>query len=234
MEDKLKKIGKCIGSVSIAASGISFAKDQFRQKKDTNGHIPAGPYEKYIKAAADAGLSAAALMVLSPLMVATAAAIKLSSEGPVFFKQERLGVNQEVFQIYKFRTMVMNAEHIGDGIRVNSKDDPRITAVGKILRDTSLDELPQLINIVKGEMAVIGPRPPVVYHPYPRGEYDERRKHRFDVKPGLTGLAQAEIRNQAPWDDRIEYDLKYVDNITLKGDIKIILDTVKTVLRLDR
>ena len=230
MEQTLKKMVKCIGAVSAVSAGISFVRDQISQKTNENGHKPAGVYEEYLKVPLDAAISSAALMVLSPVMIATSAAIKATSDGPVFFKQERVGKDQKVFYIYKFRTMIQNAEHIGDGIKVKSEDDPRITPVGKILRKTSLDELPQFINILKGEMSIIGPRPPVTYKPYNVGEYDERRKHRFDVKPGITGLAQAKIRNMGTWDERIEYDLEYVEDITLKNEFKIIWDTVKIVM----
>lgn len=230
MEDKLKKTAKIIGAISATTAGISFIKDQIEQKNNPNGHVPAGVYEKYFKTPIDAALSTSALIVLSPLMGAISIGIKATSEGPVLFKQKRVGKNQEIFEIYKFRTMIPNAENIGDGIKVKSEDDPRITKIGKILRKTSLDELPQLLNIIKGDMSIIGPRPPVTYKPYNVGEYDERRKHRFDVKPGITGLAQAKIRNVGTWDERIEYDLEYIEDITLRNEIKILLETIKTVL----
>ncbi len=129
--------------------------------------------------------------------------------------------------------MVVNAEHIGDGLKVKENDDPRITKAGKILRKTSLDELPQLFNILKGDMSIIGPRPPVTYHPYNVGEYDEIKKHRFDVRPGLSGLAQVKVRNSATWDERIEYDLSYIKNITLRNDLKILLKTIIGVIKRD-
>lgn len=191
-------------------------------------------YKDRIKEPIDASISTMFLLLLSPLFAVISILIKLTSKGPIFFKQERLGKGEEVFKIYKFRTMVDNAENMGDGIKIKTKKDNRITPVGRVLRETSLDELPQLINVVKGDMALVGPRPPVTYHPYKKGEYGKRKAHRFDVKPGITGLAQVEIRNQRPWDDRIEYDLKYVDRISFKEDIKILVKTIKVILRLDR
>lgn len=230
--EKIKKIMKTAvlltGAASAFAAGAAYSRSQRRWIEDE--HEPNGPYEKYVKEPLDAALATTALITLSPLMAFSGAAIKLSSEGPIFFKQDRIGKDQKIFEIYKYRTMVQNAEKMDGGVKVSGEDDPRITGIGKILRKYSLDELPQLINIIKGDMAIIGPRPPVTYHPYKIGEYDDEKKHRFDVLPGLTGLAQAEIRNMAPWDERIKYDLKYVDRISFLGDVKIIVDTVKTVV----
>lgn len=192
-----------------------------------------GFYEACIKRPLDFVCALGGIIVLSPVMLAVSIAIKLTSEGPIFFKQERVGKNQKIFEIIKFRTMVVNAEHIGDGLTVKEDSDPRITKIGKILRRTSLDEIPQLINVLKGDMSLIGPRPPVTYHPYKVGEYDNIKKQRFDVRPGITGLAQAKIRNGGSWDERISYDLKYVKNITFKNDIKILKETVSMVLRKD-
>ena len=201
---------------------------------DSSDAIKPNFYTKYVKTTIDFILALIALIILSPLMIVIAIIIKVTSEGPVLFKQERLGLHQKVFKVYKFRSMCLNAEHIGDGIRARDADDPRITPVGKFIRKTSIDELPQLINILKGEMAIVGPRPPVTYHPYPRGEYDEVKKHRFDVKPGLTGLAQAKIRNQGTWDERIVYDVQYVQDVSFLGDCKIIYETIFTVAKLDK
>lgn len=190
-----------------------------------------GIYERIVKKVLSKLISGVSLLLISPLFLLIALAIKIDSKGPVFFKQERVGFDQNVFTIYKFRTMVVNAENIGDGLSIKSEGDSRITRVGKFLRKTSLDELPQLINIIRGDMSFIGPRPPVTYHPYKVGYYDEHKKHRFDVKPGITGLAQAKIRNSGTWDERIEYDLEYVDHISFINDIKVILDTIKIVLK---
>ena len=188
-------------------------------------------YEKYLKRMLDFILSLLALIVLMPVMIVIGIIVKLDSKGTVFFKQERLGKNGKIFKIIKFRTMVMNAEHIGDGLKVKSEQDNRITRIGKILRKTSLDELPQLINVVKGEMSLIGPRPPVTYHPHKYEEYSEEQKQRFLVRPGLTGLAQVKVRNSATWDERIEIDREYLKDITFKNDFKIILKTVISIFK---
>lgn len=171
-------------------------------------------------------------IILIPIFLIISILIKLTSKGPIFFKQERIGRNGKNFNMYKFRTMIVNAENIGDGIRVRSKNDPRITKIGKILRRTSLDELPQLINVIKGDMSLVGPRPPVTYHPYNGyNNYPENAKKRFIVRPGLTGLSQIKYRNGVSWDKRIEIDVKYTENISFLQDIKIILATIKIVFK---
>lgn len=187
-------------------------------------------YAKYIKRFLDLILSLLALIILMPVLIIVAIAIKIDSKGPVFFLQERLGKNGKVFKIIKFRTMVVNAEKIGDGLKVKSEKDNRITRVGKVLRKTSLDELPQLINVVKGEMALIGPRPPVTYHPHKYEEYPEEQKRRFLVRPGITGLAQVRVRNSATWDERIKIDLEYIEKITFIGDFQIFINTIISIL----
>lgn len=171
-------------------------------------------------------------IILIPIFLIISILIKLTSKGPIFFKQERIGRNGKIFNMYKFRTMIVNAENIGDGIRVRSMNDPRITKIGKILRRTSLDELPQLINVIKGDMSLVGPRPPVTYHPYNGyNNYPENAKKRFIVRPGLTGLSQIKYRNGVSWDKRIEIDVKYTENISFLEDIKIILATIKIVFK---
>ena len=147
--------------------------------------------------------------------------IKLDSKGPVFFKQERVGKNGELFTIYKFRTMVENAENMGTGYRVKH-EDPRITKTGNFLRKTSLDELPQLINIVKGEMSIVGPRPTLKYQ---AEEYNDYQWQRLKVKPGVTGLAQINGRQSLTWKEKIDYDVQYVNNRSFLLDLKIIFKT---------
>lgn len=164
-----------------------------------------------------------------PLFFIIAVLIKLDSKGPVFFLQERLGKNGEVFKIYKFRTMVENAEDKGSGLSVK-KNDLRITRAGNILRKTSIDELPQLFNVLKGEMSLVGPRPPVPYFPYKYSDYSDKQKLRFNVKPGITGYAQVNGRNKLSWDERIEYDVKYVINYNFLFDIKILFMTFKNII----
>lgn len=156
--------------------------------------------------------------------------IKVDSKGTIFYKQERLGYKGKVFEIYKFRTMVENAENIGSGIKT-FQDDPRITTIGKLLRKTSLDEIPQLINVLKGDMSIIGPRPPVPYHPKKYEEYSMEQAKRFTVRPGITGYAQIKGRNNISWDERIVYDVEYVNNLSFLLDIKIFILTFVKVFK---
>jgi lipopolysaccharide/colanic/teichoic acid biosynthesis glycosyltransferase len=176
----------------------------------------------------DCTLSFMAMIILLPIFLTIAVLIKLDSKGPIFFKQDRLGKHGKIFKIYKFRTMCNDAENKGTGLFTHNMD-PRITRVGKLLRKTSLDELPQVINILKGEMSIIGPRPPVPYFPRRYEEYDNNQKLRFTVLPGLTGLAQVLVRTTATWDERIEIDLLYVKNLSMTQDIEIFIKTVISV-----
>lgn len=187
-------------------------------------------FNQILKNVFDYMVAGISLILLLPIFVIIGILIKIDSKGPIFFKQERLGRNGEVFKIYKFRTMVNDAEKKGAGIFI-SEGDSRITKIGNILRKTSLDELPQFINIIKGEMSFVGPRPPVIYHPYKIEDYSIYKKRRFEVKPGITGLAQVTGRNSLTWDERIEYDIKYVDMINFILDIKILFATIFKVLR---
>lgn len=185
-----------------------------------------------IKRFTDIFVSVIVLIVLSPVFLIIAILIKMTSKGPVFFRQERLGKRGKIFKILKFRTMVVNAEHLGEGLRISSERDPRITAIGRILRATSLDELPNLVNTFLGDMSLVGPRPPVTYHPYPGyGNYPEWAKKRFEMRPGITGLAQVMVRNSASWDDRIKIDNQYIQNFSIGLDIKVLFLTVKKVLK---
>lgn len=187
-------------------------------------------YRKFIKRLLDLILSLVAFIILIPLMIIICITIKIDSKGSVLFLQERLGKNGKIFKIIKFRTMVVNAELMGDGIRIETDNDSRITRVGKILRKTSLDELPQLINVIKGQMSIIGPRPPLTYHPHNYNEYSEKQRKRFLVRPGITGLAQVRYRNSVDWDTRIEVDVEYVEHITFFNDIEILYKTVINTL----
>ena len=189
-------------------------------------------FQLFIKRFLDVLLSLLALVFLLPLFLIIAILIKLTSKGPVFFCQERIGLQGRVFKIIKFRTMIVNAEHIGDGIRVRSENDSRITKVGRFLRSSSLDELPQLLNIIAGSMSICGPRPPVTYVPYQGYEnYPSEAKKRFEMRPGITGLAQATVRNSATWNERIDIDVQYVENFSLWLDIKVIALTIKRVIK---
>lgn len=178
---------------------------------------------KYIKRAFDVIVSVIILLVAALPMLLVALLIKIDSEGPVLFKQKRLGLNHKVFYIYKFRSMIVDAEKSG----VYSDDkDKRLTRIGKILRKTSIDELPQLVNILKGEMSFIGPRPPLTYHPWPIEEYTEEQKRMFDVRPGITGWAQVNGRKSVEWNRRIELNVWYVDNMSALLDTKIFFMTI--------
>ncbi|HEX3047783.1 MAG TPA: sugar transferase [Bacillota bacterium] len=177
-----------------------------------------------IKRIFDIGFSLFLLLLMSPVFLVVGIIIKLDSKGPILFKQDRLGRNGQVFKINKYRTMIVNAEKTGTGV-FTSEQDPRITKVGRFLRKTSLDELPQILNILKGEMSFIGPRPPVPYHPYVFAGYSERQKVRFSVLPGVTGLAQVKGRNSLSWDERIEFDIQYVNQFSLLLDLKILFLT---------
>lgn len=185
---------------------------------------------KYFKRFCDVFVSLIGLIVLSPLMLITALLIKIDSKGPVIFKQERLGENGKVFQIYKFRSMCVGAEQTGTG-QYSFAGDPRVTKIGKIIRATSIDELPQLINIIKGEMSVVGFRPPLTYHPWPVEEYTPEQFRMFSVKPGITGWAQVNGRKEVEWHERIRLNVWYVDHISLWLDIKIMFMTVINVLK---
>lgn len=169
------------------------------------------------------------IIILSPILLVISLAIKLDSKGEIVFKQRRLGRYGKQFWIYKFRTMCVGAENMGDG-QYCKQGDSRVTRVGKILRKTSLDELMQLLNILKGDMSFIGPRPPLTYHPWSIDEYTPEQMKRFDVRPGITGLAQISGRKHLEWPKRIEYDVKYVENISLWLDIKICFITAFKVL----
>lgn len=171
-------------------------------------------------------------IIISPVLIIIALLIKLTSKGPVFFKQERLGKDGKTFKILKFRTMVVNAEKIGDGLSVKSENDNRITKIGKILRATSLDELPQLFNVILGQMSLVGPRPPVTYFPYDGYDnYPEWAKKRFTMKPGVTGLTQVTVRNSVSWDERIEVDNKYIESFNVWFDIKILFRTLGRIFK---
>lgn len=171
------------------------------------------------------------LIILSPILIIIAILIKATSKGPVFFKQERLGKKGKVFKIIKFRTMVVNAEKIGSGIFLKSENDNRITKIGKFLRATSLDELPQLINVLLGQMSLVGPRPPVPYHPYKYEDYNEFQRKRFLMKPGMTGLAQVKVRNSVSWDERIRYDVEYIEKFNILFDFSILFKTFLKVVK---
>lgn len=184
-----------------------------------------------IKRIFDLLVSLILLFILSPFFLIIAVAIKCTSNGPAFFLQERIGYQGKIFKIIKFRTMVVNAEHIGDGVCIYDKSDPRVTKIGRFLRSTSLDELPQLINVVKGDMSIVGPRPPVTYNPYDGYEnYPEWAKKRFIMRPGITGLVQVKLRD-SNWNEKMKIDMEYINKFSIFLDVEILFKTVLTVLQ---
>src|SRR3954465_9643497 len=171
--------------------------------------------------AADVAIAGAALVLSSPLLAASAVAVKLEDGGPVLYRQGRVGKDGEDFELLKLRTMVVGAEKIGAGYAVN-EGDPRITRVGRVLRRLSLDEVPQLWNVVRGDMSLVGPRPTLAYQVE---KYTPRQRRRLDVKPGITGWAQVHGRARLPWDERIELDVWYVEHRSPWIDLKILART---------
>lgn len=191
-------------------------------------------HSKYIvcKRVMDIMVSGIGLIVASPILLLTAVLIKIDSPGPVLFLQERLGKDGQVFKIAKFRSMRVGAEHTGSGV-YSGKNDDRVTKIGRFIRATSIDELPQLYNILKGEMSLIGPRPPLTYHPWTIDKYTEEQRHMFDVRPGITGWAQVHGRKDVEWHRRIELNVWYVRHISFWLDVKIFFMTIIKVLRND-
>ena len=178
---------------------------------------------KVFKRLFDVFVSFVGLLIAFLPMLIVSLLIKIDSRGPILFKQKRLGKNAKEFYIYKFRSMIVDAEKLG----VYSDDkDKRLTRVGKILRKTSIDEIPQLWNILKGDMSFIGPRPPLTYHPWPIDEYTDEQKRMFAVRPGITGWAQVNGRKSVEWNHRIELNVWYVDNLSFKLDFKIFFLTI--------
>ena len=173
----------------------------------------------------DLFLSFVILLLLWPLMLIVALAVRLESKGPAVFKQTRLGKNGKEFTLYKFRSMVQNAEHTGSGV-YSEKGDARVTKVGRFIRATSIDELPQVFNIIKGDMSFIGPRPPLTYHPWPFSDYTDEQKRMFEIRPGITGWAQVNGRKLVEWNKRIELSVWYVDHCSFLLDCKIFFMTV--------
>ena len=186
-------------------------------------------YIRFFKRFFDIIASLAILVILSPVLLIAALAIKLDSKGPVIFKQQRIGLNGRVFHIYKFRSMCVGAEQTGTGV-YSGKGDARVTRVGRFLRASSIDELPQAFNILIGDMSFIGPRPPLTYHPWPYDEYTDEQKRMFAVRPGITGWAQIHGRKGVEWNHRIEMNIWYVEHVSFWLDIKIFFGTFFKVL----
>ena len=183
-------------------------------------------YKRFVKRCLDFLLSLAALIILSPVLLLVAILVRCKLGSPILFKQERPGLHEKIFCMYKFRTMTDAKDADGNLL----PDEVRLTKFGKLLRSTSLDELPELFNILKGDMAIVGPRPLLVQY-LPR--YNERQHHRHDVRPGFTGLAQVNGRNSISWQEKFEWDVRYVENVSFFMDLRIIAKTVKVVLKRD-
>ena len=181
-------------------------------------------YAKYVKRILDFTLSLLALIILSPIMLILYILVRIKLGNPVIFKQMRPGKDEKIFKLYKFRTMTDEKDEQGNLL----PDEIRLTKFGKFLRSTSLDELPELINIIKGDMAIVGPRPLLVQY---LEFYNEEQKHRHDVRPGLTGLAQVSGRNSLTWEEKFKQDIEYINNLTFKNDVKIIFMTIGKVFK---
>lgn len=186
-------------------------------------------YKRWIKRILDILLALLGLILLWLPMLVVALLVRLDSPGPALFRQVRLGLGGKEYEMYKFRSMCVNAEHTGSGV-YSGKGDSRVTRMGRILRATSIDELPQLINILKGDMSFIGPRPPLTYHPWPLEDYTPEQRRMFEVRPGITGWAQINGRKAVEWNRRIEMNVWYVDHVSFMLDMKILFSTVGKVI----
>lgn len=190
-------------------------------------------FNKFLKRTFDIAACSAALIILTPLWIILAVAVKLDSEGPVLFGQERRTKDGRLFKMYKFRSMVVNAESMGAGL-FNYENDPRVTKVGRFLRNSSLDELPQLYNVIKGDISLVGPRPCVSYELGDFETLNSKYKKRFEVRGGITGLAQIKGRNENSWSEKVTYDNIYIEQFKKEGvwlDIKIIAGTIAKVFK---
>ena len=187
-------------------------------------------YSRFLKRLFDIALACFGIAVFGIPMLIIAIIIKIDSKGPALFKQQRIGKNGKVFNIYKFRSMCVGAEKTGSGV-YSGKGDDRVTRVGRILRATSADELPQFFNVLFGHMSFVGPRPPLTYHPWKIEEYTNEQFRMFEVRPGITGWAQVNGRKGVEWHKRIELNVWYVDNLSLLLDIKILFMTVAKVFK---
>ena len=182
-----------------------------------------------MKRALDVIFAVVLLLLASPLLLLVAVAVKSDSPGPVIFKQARLGLEEREFDLYKFRSMRVGAEGTGSGV-YSGVGDERVSRVGRFIRATSIDELPQLVNIIRGDMSFVGPRPPLTYHPWPVELYSDEQRRMFLVRPGITGWAQVNGRKCVEWNERIDLNVWYVDNVSFALDVKIVARTILKVL----
>lgn len=219
----IERIIQIITAISALAGIAAFIAERFEKG---NGHRSYGVYEKYIKRPLDASIATGALMVFSPVLLTTALIVRVKLGSPVLFKQERPGKDEKIFKLLKFRSMTDKRDENGQLL----PDELRLTEFSKTLRATSLDELISLVNVVKGDLAIVGPRPLLTRY-LPR--YNEWQHRRHEVRPGVTGLAQVNGRNLLSWEDKFRLDVEYLDHVTFRGDAKIILKTVTTVLKRD-
>ena len=216
------KLCKVIMAVSIFAAGVAFVLEIPVAQKTKNKKYK-GVYEKFVKRPMDCFLATLCLLIFSPLMLILAILVRIFLGSPVLFEQDRPGKDGKLFKLYKFRTMTDKRDENGQLLT----DEKRLTTFGKMLRASSLDELPELLNIIKGEMSLIGPRPLLVqYLPL----YNQEQARRHEVRPGLTGLAQVRGRNALSWEEKFRLDTQYVNHITFWGDVEILFNTVRIVL----
>ena len=225
---KILSLVAAIVAIAACAGALAFISERKAEKKPAernHAHKPYGLYEQYLKRPLDCFLSVGALIALSPVLLLLTVVGAAEMRGNPFFTQDRPGKDGKIFKLIKFRTMNNKKDKDGNLL----PDDDRLTAYGRFLRRTSLDELPELFNIVKGYMAVVGPRPLLTqYLPY----YTKEERQRHDVRPGLTGLAQINGRNAiGSWEERFHYDIEYVNHISLYGDLKIIYNTFYKVIK---
>lgn len=221
----MKKIFIFLTLLFSGCFGLGFIVSKLEKKKDwVEGHKPYGVYEKHIKRPLDFAVVVFTFILFWPILLVIAIVVRINMGSPVVFSQERPGLGGEVFTVKKFRTMTDERDSDGELL----PDNQRLTQFGKLLRTSSGDEFLEAFNVLSGEMSLIGPRPLLVrYLPY----YTEKEKHRHDVRPGLTGLAQVNGRNLVKWDQRLEYDVQYVNKITFWGDMKIFLKTIEKVFK---
>lgn len=223
-KEKNKKFFAFLSVIITVGGVVAGIKDVIEGKKNNHVHMFYGVYERYLKRPLDFILSAWAIVLFSPLLLVTYIIVHIKLGSPVIFSQKRLGRNEKIFTIRKFRSMTEKKDENGELL----PDEERLSRFGEFLRSTSLDEFPELFNILKGDMSIVGPRPLLVEY---LDRYTPAQKRRHEVRPGLTGLAMSTVRNSAGWDKKFELDIKYVDKISFLMDLKIIWWTIKIVLK---